>query len=550
MADATQLLYLEPDDEITSVVRRLREADADRLVLVASGRSKATTSAVALRLLAQVAAEEHREIAIVADAAGRALAAEAGIPAFASVADANATDAVPLEPAPAQRAPIHVVRGEPEPAAPTTPAAELAPAAQVEPVSGMEETQAVAVQRRAHYPVPRAEAPPARPRASPRSGQQSVRRAAWVLPAVVLMLFGGAGVALGALLPAATVTIRPQAVPVGPLTYSVRPQVHAGDGTELTSTQSGEATGHRKRRTPATGEVLLINYSGSAVPVPAGTPVSARKGEIVFRTTQDVTVPESFFAFVGTAIAPIEAVDSGPEGNVDALAIDTIEDRDIDRALRGPGPNDRRIRNDNPTGGGAEEALLVVKESDVKAVTDAIRADLRRQLADHRTEMGEERIYPSQGIPRIRIEVPGDLEGHTSTEPFTFELTGTLQDDQAYVLVADAREEAAAAILDDASAAPGGTTIDPDTIEVQISGASLEGDAVVAQAAVSARAVPQFDASAIPGQIAGSTADEARQRLSSIGDVDVILWPFWVDRVPNLGWRVSVDVQSVEPVSE
>ncbi|HET7520034.1 MAG TPA: hypothetical protein VFK61_00685 [Candidatus Limnocylindria bacterium] len=550
MADATQLLYLEPDDEITSVVRRLREADADRLVLVASGRSKATTSAVALRLLAQVAAEEHREIAIVADAAGRALAAEAGIPAFASVADANATDAVPLEPAPAQRAPIHVVRGEPEPAAPTTPAAELAPAAQVEPVSGMEETQAVAVQRPAHYPVPRAEAPPARPRASPRPGQQSVRRAAWVLPAVVLMLFGGAGVALGALLPAATVTIRPQAVPVGPLTYSVRPQVHAGDGTELTSTQSGEATGHRKRRTPATGEVLLINYSGSAVPVPAGTPVSARKGEIVFRTTQDVTVPESFFAFVGTAIAPIEAVDSGPEGNVDALAIDTIEDRDIDRALRGPGPNDRRIRNDNPTGGGAEEALLVVKESDVKAVTDAIRADLRRQLADHRTEMGEERIYPSQGIPRIRIEVPGDLEGHTSTEPFTFELTGTLQDDQAYVLVADAREEAAAAILDDASAAPGGTTIDPDTIEVQISGASLEGDAVVAQAAVSARAVPQFDASAIPGQIAGSTADEARQRLSSIGDVDVILWPFWVDRVPNLGWRVSVDVQSVEPVSE
>src|ERR1051325_2692146 len=98
MADETQLLYLEPDDEITTVVRRLRETDAARVVLVASGRTKATTSAVALSLLAQGAAAEGREIALVADAAARALAAEAGIPAFASVADANVEGAVPLEP--------------------------------------------------------------------------------------------------------------------------------------------------------------------------------------------------------------------------------------------------------------------------------------------------------------------------------------------------------------------------------------------------------------------------------------------------------------------
>ena len=108
MADETQLLYLEPDDEVTSVVRRLREADAKRVVLVASGRTKATTSAVALRLLAQVAAEEGREIALVADPGARALAAEAGISAFASVADANVEGAVPATP------PSIVMRPPPE----------------------------------------------------------------------------------------------------------------------------------------------------------------------------------------------------------------------------------------------------------------------------------------------------------------------------------------------------------------------------------------------------------------------------------------------------
>ncbi|HEX3220321.1 MAG TPA: hypothetical protein VHU77_09925, partial [Candidatus Limnocylindria bacterium] len=155
MADETQLLYLEPDDEITTVVRRLRESESSRVVLVASGRSKATSSAVALRLLAQVAADEGRQVALVADAGARALAAEAGIPAFASVAEANAEGAVPMEPPPARRAPIHVVRGEPEPAAPELSGGGLPSAESVTTPRGMEETQAVPVQRADRYPVPR-----------------------------------------------------------------------------------------------------------------------------------------------------------------------------------------------------------------------------------------------------------------------------------------------------------------------------------------------------------------------------------------------------------
>jgi hypothetical protein len=82
MGDEPQILYLEPDDEITSVIRRLRETDASRVVLVAAGRTKATSSALALRLLAGVAADEGRELALVADGLGRSLAAEAGIAAF------------------------------------------------------------------------------------------------------------------------------------------------------------------------------------------------------------------------------------------------------------------------------------------------------------------------------------------------------------------------------------------------------------------------------------------------------------------------------------
>src|SRR4029077_17129943 len=101
-AGEAQILYLGPDDEIPSVVRRVRESELPRVVLVAPGRSKATSSAIGLRLLARHANEVGRQLSLVADPAARSLAAEAGIPAFASIAEAQAdpggADALPAQP--------------------------------------------------------------------------------------------------------------------------------------------------------------------------------------------------------------------------------------------------------------------------------------------------------------------------------------------------------------------------------------------------------------------------------------------------------------------
>jgi hypothetical protein len=317
----------------------------------------------------------------------------------------------------------------------------------------------------------------------------------------------------------------------------------------LTSTQQGEATGHRTKRTAAKGVILLINYSDENVLVPAGTVVSAAH-EIQFQTTQAVTVPDSFFGFVGTANAPIEAVERGPSGNVEANAIDRIEDKDVDRALRGQGPDDRRVRNDDPTSGGAEQDLLVVRKSDITAVTDAIRQDLAKQLEDERSQGGDDRIYATQDAPKPSIDIPADLEGHESPDPFTFELTGTLQDDQPYVLQAEAEAAASQALSADETAAPQGTAIEPDSVEVQLGDAQLDGSDVVVKAEVTAQAAPTYDASTISARIRGMTADGAEAQLASIGRTTVTLWPFWVDRVPSLQWRINVDIQPVEPARQ
>jgi hypothetical protein len=537
MADETQLLYLEPDDEITTVVRRLREADAPRVILVASGRTKATTSAVALRLLAQVAAEEGRDIALVADPAARALAADAGIAAFGSVAEATEEGASPAPAQPPASAPIHVVRGEPAPATVDEPLATLPRASAPPSVRGMEETTAVQLPP----PAPRV-ARPERP--SPRRERRPTSPAVGFPLAVLiglLALLVAGGAAAATVLPAADISILRQAVEVGPLSYTVTPDVHPSDASELTSTMSGDATGQRTRRTSATGVVRLYNYSDENVPVPAGTLVSAN-GEIFFQTTAEIVVPDSFFSFAGTADVDVEATEAGPQGNVDALAIDRIEDRDVDRALRGQGPDNRRIENLDPTTGGEERELLVVTRRDVERVTDAIRANLQRQL-DEATAGIDDRIVVGDA-PRPRISVPDDLVGHvTDEDQFSFELTGTLVDERPYVLTADAQAAAESMALADA---PEGATIDDASIQVELGEATLDGEVISVPATVTALALPDVDEVALRAQLAGKTVAEAEAALASIGTPAVTLWPFWVDRVPQLEWRISIDVQSAD----
>jgi hypothetical protein len=545
MADDTQLLYLEPDDEVTSVVRRLREADADRVVLVASGRTKATTSAVAMRLLAQVATDEGREIALVADPAARALAADAGIAAFASVADANVEGAVPAAPPPAARAPIHVVRGAGEPAAPDQPAALAAAAAAIPVASRLDETQAVPVGRPVPPPAP-ARAPqtavrPATRRRAPAAGR-SVPRAA-VAAILILLLLSGA--AFATVLPGATVTIHPQPVAVGPVSYSVRPPVQPSDTGPLSSTMSGEATGQRVRRTAATGTVTLINYSDDVVFVPEGTLVSS-DGSVLFATTDAVSVPDAFFSFAGSADVAVRASEPGTVGNVPAEVINRVEDRGIDRQLRQGSPQNQRVFNAAPIEGGSETELHVVLRADVMRVRSAIVRDLESQLTEVLTS-DPQRVYPTVEPPRPEIPVPDGLIRHVSEEPYTFELTGTMPVERDYVLRADVEAEAIEAFLADEGAVPPNTTLAEDTIEVDIGEAQVDGDSIVVQTTVTANAVPDLDEEAIRQELAGMSAAEAEAALSDIGPANVSLWPGWVDRIPRLDWRIGI---SIEPAEE
>lgn len=84
----TRILYLDIDDEITTAAARVRAAEGTRVAMVLPYGSRVATSRINFRLLARDATLNGKRLSIVAaDGATRALAASAGLPIFASVAE-------------------------------------------------------------------------------------------------------------------------------------------------------------------------------------------------------------------------------------------------------------------------------------------------------------------------------------------------------------------------------------------------------------------------------------------------------------------------------
>ncbi|HEX6129165.1 MAG TPA: baseplate J/gp47 family protein [Candidatus Limnocylindria bacterium] len=521
MAEPATLLYLEPDDEITSVVRRLREADATRVVLVASGRSKATTSAVALRLLAGVAAEEGREIALVADAAGRGLAGEAGIAAFASVAEATADDPVPSEPAPARLAPIRVVRGEEARVAAAPPPPRPGPS---------DETRAAPV-----VAPPPGPSRPAMARPPWNRGRPWPRAVGGALVVGLLLSVG----LLAAVAPAASIVITPTRLPIQPVQYTLVLTATDAEEGEVSAEAEGEVTGVFRDPSPAVGEVTFSNYNTSPVRVDAGTQVAA--GDVVFATAETVVVPTGFFTIPGTERVAITAVEPGPAGNLPADAIDTILNEAVRNALRAFSDNPNRIvRNEEATAGGAENRQPEVIQEDVDAAVQRVREDLSAQL-DEALGHDPTLVYGPARAGEPQLEVPEDLVGRRGEE--TFMISGTLTYRRPHVTLAEVRDAAIERVRDDPGAAPEGRQVVPDSVEVEVGEVAGEGDELSVTVTVTADSDPLLDDAAIRERVAGRTEEEAETDLAWLGEVDVELWPGWVDRVPELEWRIELRVK-------
>lgn len=529
--DAPVLIYLEADDEVTAVVRRLRGAGGDRVVLVAPGRSRATSSVVALRLLNRVREESGVALGVVGDPLTRSLAAEAGLESYVSVDDARR--AVPAPTDAPRRAAIHVMRGDaldetaPVNAVGGTTVDAIDDATRVRPlVDAPRVARAPATTRRRRAPV------------------------AAILAAAAILV--AAGAVLGAVvLPAATVVITPRTEPIGPVQYELEFDDAERDAGTVRETATVTASGTYAIKTAASGSVVLHNFNSFPVTVEQGTFVAA--GEQAFGTNEAITVPAGTLTAdgrirAGDATIGVTAAAVGEAANVPALAIDTVVNEATAARLRGfPNNNARLVENPEPTAGGLDTTGPEFVQADVDAAVAALQADLAEAVDEALGPSGSRLSADADGAPEPTLE---GVEGLVGTrDRAEAEISGTLAYDRRSVERAEVVELARERLASDPPALPADRELLVDATQVTVGTARVEGDRLVVAVTVAGASMPQLSRDIVIERVRGRSAVDAEAALSGLGEASVGLWPDWVASVPELDWRIDVRIDQASTES-
>jgi hypothetical protein len=315
-------------------------------------------------------------------------------------------------------------------------------------------------------------------------------------------------------------------------------RVSAEVGATATSAATGSADVPTSR---ATGTVVFSNLlaqdytlgQGTAVRTSAGTPVR-------FLTVGDVTVPP-----LGQAAIGIEAVEPGPQGNVDVGLINRVE-----------GAASRAVRVTNPeaTRGGGVSQVRAVTEDD----RDALRRTVLTQLRSQGYQRVLERPEADGGLREGEYLIPGSVRVfqvlHETYDRFATEEAESVKVEMRVLVtgvVVDLGDAYNLAQHVLSRQVPEGYELLDVTYHPGLMGDNVLGNGTLTffvEADGVAEARVQGDE--LVRRVRGKPVEEGMTLLSTaqrdddllIADVpEVEIWPEWASgRFPWLAWRIEV----------
>jgi hypothetical protein len=491
----TQIITLESHDDLISVRDRLSWAKTPRILLVWPRYEKVTLRQVDLKVLQRHALSLGAQLGLVTRARRVRAAAEAlGIPVFVSTGQAQ----------------------------------------------------------RLAWPKPRRRRWPRRaPRQDLREKREQVQvgEAAWRATPVVRVGSFAAGVLsvlilVAVFIPRAQVTLQPQAkVQSVLLPVSASPSVESVFITgniparelrtvvegEQTITVTGEGIIPQSK---ARGVALFRNLTQQAVTIPAGTVVrSADLERIRFVTTRDGIIQ----AGVGEMLElPIEAVEGGLAGNLEAEAVNTVEGR-LGLLLS--------VTNPEPLKGGRELASVQASEADRRRAKNLLMKKLEmdgREALSDETDSGDMLFEDTFAVSQILSEEydpPAGAVGSTLT------LTMQVEYSVLYTSASDLNELAALALN---ASLPSGFSATSDGITVKPVTEPLRGanDSTHWTMRAERKIVQQINGGQVAQMIQGVGSRKAQTQLEKsfplASSPQISLSPSWWPWVPIVPFRISV----------
>ena len=605
-----RILYLDVDDEITTAANRVREADATRIAIVLPFGSRVATSRINFRLLSRDATLNSKRLSIVAaDPATRALAASAGLPIFATVAEyesANGADggtpppermdvapAVSTAPLPARsprgtagrRPRGEVVAGSSEMPATPTPSLDVAAAAGAAAgaaVGAAPGLTALTADMAAARPAPRgpsvvpaarvvADTPPEPLRGDPprparsrvtsapadRALPWNIARTPLVIGLAVLALalvVGGVGAYV--FLPTATAVISPRENVIGPIPL------------RIVADPNATAADPEARIVPAVTKQLPVETTATFPVTGRRVEESPATGAVRFRNldfTSSNTIPRGSIVstqggtrfrteravtvpraeLVGLQVFPATA--SVKVRAVNAGTEGNVEPNTILVIPRGEDPRTLDVTNPDATSGGKRDEFPRVVQADITAATKAVDAQLAAAFAEQLAD-------PSLAADGTTVFPDTATLGDPtySVDPAT--LVG--QEIESFELGANATgtvlavDTTAVEQVAEENIAPqvqAGYSLVDGSSQVQPSPGEVDEGVITFPVTITARQVLQIDPAAVEAEIRGKSLTEAQAILDRYGQSQLSVWPDWVGTIPTLDARVDVQTAEIAP---
>lgn len=564
-----KVLYIEIDDEITSVAEKLRETTQEEVTLVIPKGAVLMQSVVNLRLLKRISGKLKKKLAVVAaDPTSRNLIARAGLVLQRNVSDAfpsHADGDIQEAPRPVSRTLTIEADGVSGGKEEKIAVKEYGEDEDVEPTKEKAiEKVAVIAKKTPKVPERNIYSPRKTIDDSERSKKiQAIRAKRTIdtsksrLPrnfARFAILFGGVAaiivvVILMMTLPKATITIIPKTeatsdtINVGVLATG-KPQASLnqveGKFIETTKTDSKnfQATGQKDFGKSAAGNVSFSNlFSSNAETLPAGTKLKTSDGKI-YTLDAPVTIPGatvqggSLVAGVATGKASAEKTGESFNTGTVGLTIPSL-----------PANKQAKITvASSGFSGGSTDIKTVVSADDISKAKTATESEAQDQAkADLKLKVETGQILKDEALTLKITESKSLVSQDAQASGFDYSVTVRAQ---GITYEEKVVKEAAISAL--SSKLQGQKTLlesDKGNFSYAVKKLDIENKTMLIATTVQKKAVPNIDLSKTPETLAGKTDSEIRGYFATIPEVDnvrIVFWPFWVKHAPRNASRTTI----------
>lgn len=558
-----KIIYLEPDDEITTVIDKIRKATRDKVTLVVPKAATILQSIVNLKLLKKEAHKLGKKISIVtSDDTGRNLASQVGLTVYRDVAK---------RPEPEPKKPIEAPPKEPE----KIPTEETK--IQKEPDFTISKKEPEAPKKE-EPKMPEEKPEPKKPQAfdirpsgvsfkpykdekraglakkdlgkeSPiKSAQRApskLKKILVIIGIILGVLIVGGVVASYFLLPKAEVRVsllatkaestvelvaqKESSLDEKTMTLSAQEYSNEQGGSKIAKTTGTKEIGEKAR-----GTISAINETGVDQPLVATTRFRAANG-LIFRTSTGITVPKATLDKDGNKVngsvnVTVTAQEPGDSYNIGATSF-TIPGLSASQQQKIYG------RSSTAMSGGSSRTVQTVSQEDVDKAKAELTEELKtkaREALNSEINQDEDLVFDGAIASQIIEESANPALGAEGTE-FTLSLKVkftllSVKKEEYFGLIKKAIEKE---ISKDKEVIE--EELEKNTVE-EISELKISEGSMIIKATTNAPVVAKMDEEVMKGSLGGKKSEDAVSYLKSfeeIHDASVSLWPFFVRKIPS-----------------